>query len=83
MPYTLYVHVNDGEPFLGEIDEMPEPTAQFLVLNNPRSRDGKELRYLLDEVTQIIVPWWRINYIEVMPSEESEGVFDIFGDSTL
>lgn len=81
MPYTFYVHINDGEPFVGEVEDMPEPTTQFLVFNNPRTRDGKELRYLLDEVTQIILPWWRINYIEVMPSEESEGVFDIFGEN--
>ncbi len=81
MSFTLYVHINDGEPFLSEIDELPAPTTQFLVLNNPRQRDGKELRYLLDEVTQIILPWWRINYIEVMPSAETEDVFDIFGES--
>lgn len=81
MPVSLYVHVNDGEPFVGEVDEMPEPTSAFIIIKNPRQRDGKELRYLLDEVTQILLPWWRINYIEIMPTEESEGVFDIFGEN--
>lgn len=80
MPITLYVHINDGEPFLGEIEEYPEPTTQFLIIQNPRQRDGKDLRYLLDEVQTIILPWWRINYIEVMPSEEEDEVFTPFRD---
>ncbi|NDJ86348.1 MAG: hypothetical protein GYB66_10710 [Chloroflexi bacterium] len=76
----MYVHINDGEPFLGEVDELPDPSSQYVVFKNPRQRDGKDLRYLLSEVTSIILPWWRINYIEVMPSGEEEDVFTPFRD---
>ena len=80
MALTLYVHINDGEPFLCEVEDYPQPDANYVVMNNPRQRDGKDLRYLLDEVTTIILPWWRINYIEVMPSEEEEDIFTPFRD---
>lgn len=77
---SLYVHINDGEPLVGEVDEMPDPLSQFLVIKNPRTRDGKDLRYLLDNVTTVIMPWWRITYVELMPSGEEEEVFTPFRD---
>ncbi len=76
---SLYVHINDGEPLVGEVDELPDPTAQYLLIKNPRQRDGKDLRYLLDNVTTVLMPWWRITYVELMPSaEEEEDVFTPF-----
>ena len=80
MAITLYIHINDGEPFLGDVEDYPESSSQYIIIQNPRQRDGKDLRYLLDEVQTIILPWWRINYIEVMPSEEEEDVFTPFRD---
>lgn len=80
MPISLYVHVNDGEPFVCEIDEYPPPNANYIKIDNPRQRDGKDLRYLMDEVTTILMPMWRITYIEVIPSEEEEDIFMPFRD---
>lgn len=77
---NLYIHINDGEPFVGEVDEMPNPVSSYVLVNNPRQRDGKDLRMLLDGVTTILLPWWRINYIEVMPTGEDEEVFTPFRD---
>lgn len=77
---NLYIHVNDGEPFVGEVEEMPDPKGSYILINNPRQRDGKDLRMLLDEVTTILLPWWRVNYIEVMPTGEEEEVFTPFRD---
>lgn len=81
MAISLYVHINDGEPFVGEIEEYPPPNASYMVIQNPRRRDGKDLRYLMEEVTTIIMPMWRITYIEVMPSDEEEDIFMPFRDS--
>jgi hypothetical protein len=47
---------------------MPEPTDQIVTISNPRRRDGKDLHYLEDEVTTMIVPWHRVTFVEVMPS---------------
>jgi hypothetical protein len=68
MSTTIILHIANEEPILCEIDQMPEPTDQIVTVTNPRRRDGKDLHYLEDEVTTMIVPWHRVNFVEVMPS---------------
>jgi hypothetical protein len=46
MPITVIVHIANSDPIVGEIDEMPEPTAQFITCTNPRARDGKNIVYI-------------------------------------
>lgn len=77
--YTLLVHVANEEAVLAEVEKLPEPTDQVVFLMNPRRRDGKELHYVLPEVQTIIFPWWRINFIEIMPSGEEEEIVSPFG----
>jgi hypothetical protein len=74
MAITVIIHVANEEPVLGEIESLPEPNDQVVIVNNPRKRDGKELHYIEEEVTMMIVPWHRINFIEVLPSAEMEEV---------
>lgn len=74
MAITVIVHIANEEPVLGEIENLPEPNDQVILVNNPRKRDGKELHYIEEEVTMMIVPWHRINFIEVLPSAEMEEV---------
>jgi hypothetical protein len=71
---TLYIHIIGEEAFVGDVDELPEPNAQFILVKNPRTRDNKDLRNLLEEVQMVLLPWSRVNYIEVMPTggEEEE-----------
>lgn len=69
MSITIIVHIKNEEAVLGEIENMPAPSDQVIVMDNPRRRDGKDLHYLEDEATTIIIPWHRINFIEIMPSE--------------
>ncbi len=68
MSTTIILHIANEEPILCEIEQMPEPTDQIVTVNNPRRRDGKDLHYLEDEVTTMIVPWHRVNFVEIMPS---------------
>ena len=69
MSITVIIHITNEEAVLGEIENLPDPSDQVIVIDNPRRRDGKDLHYLEDEATTIIVPWHRINFIEIMPSE--------------
>ena len=71
---TIIVHVNSEEPIEGEVEELPESGANFVLLNNPRLRDGKDVHYLAEEVTSMIIPWHRINFIQIKPSGETEEV---------
>ncbi|RMF26499.1 MAG: hypothetical protein D6759_19595 [Chloroflexi bacterium] len=74
MPYTVLVHLTNADPMLAEIDQLPDPQDQFLVCSNPRQRDGKDLHYILPEVNTILLPWHRISFVEVLPTEEEEEV---------
>jgi len=75
MAYTVMIHIANEEPIVAELEKLPEPTDMCITALNPRLRDGKDLRYLAANVTTVIWPLSRINFIEVMPSGEEEKVF--------
>ena len=74
MAYTVLIHIANEEPILGEMEKLPEPTDTNIVVHSPRMRDGKDLRYLAPNVTQVIWPFSRVVFIEIMPSGEEEKV---------
>jgi len=81
MAITVIVHVASAEPFVAEIDDLPDPLAQILVLTNPRQRNGKPVTYIEADATRVIFPWHRISFLETMPSEEDqEDVESFFRD---
>jgi hypothetical protein len=71
---TVIVQINNEDPVVGEIDELPETTAQFVIVQNPRRRDGKDVHYLDEDVNTIIFPLHRVNFIQVMPSAGAEEI---------
>lgn len=66
MSTRVIVHIHNEDPFVAEIDELPDPQDNFIVLRNPRKRDGKQLTYINDGATAFIYPWNRISFIEIM-----------------
>jgi hypothetical protein len=73
MPMIL-LHLVGEDPVLGEIEELPSPTATSILLKSPRKRDGKDLHYIDANVTTVIWPMSRVNFIEVLPTGEEEEV---------
>jgi hypothetical protein len=71
---TVVVHIRNEEAFECELDDLPPANSQFVQVHNPRLRDGKDLHYLDEEVTSMLVPWDRINFIQIRPSGEVEEV---------
>jgi hypothetical protein len=65
------------DPFVAELEELPDPTHQTVMLTNPRRRDDRPLHYLERDTVLVIYPIHRINFIEVMPDEDVGGV-DLF-----
>ncbi len=51
MAHTVLVHMSNEDPVLAEMDELPGAQDQFITLQNPRRRDGKDLHYILVDVT--------------------------------
>ncbi len=73
MPNVL-VHIQNEDPVLCEVEKLPAPTDVSVMVRHPRRRDGKDLHYLEANVTTVIFPMHRINYIEVMPSMDEEDI---------
>jgi hypothetical protein len=78
MSNTVILHISNEEAIIAEVEKLPETNDMMVVVTNPRRRDGKDLHYLEDEVTSMIIPWHRINFIEILPTaEELEEVITI------
>lgn len=74
MPYTLIVHIKNSDPVIGETEELPSPNDTLIVVNNPRRLDGKDLHYLAENVVTVYWPIERLNFLEVISSEEEEAI---------
>jgi hypothetical protein len=64
------VHVVNDDPFVAELETLPDPRDNYLVLKNPRRRDGKRLPTVMDGVTTILFPWQRITFVELLDEPE-------------
>ena len=71
---TVLIHVLNEESVVGEIECIPEPSDQVLIVSNVRLRDGREVSYLLPETDTVVYPWTRIHCVEILPSEEEEEI---------
>lgn len=78
MSVEVIVHLHNEDPVLAEIEEMPDPSHQFVYLLNPRRRDGRPLHYVTEGATGFIFPWTRITFIEIMETEEAREVIEFF-----
>lgn len=81
MPLSLLVHLTGEDPVVIEVDDLPGPTDQWIKGVNPRRKDNKDLHYLMPEVTQVMYPTWRINFIEIMPGDEQEEIITAVRDT--
>jgi hypothetical protein len=78
--HTLLIHVANEEAIMAEVETLPLPSDQTIMCTNPRRRDGKDLHYVQSEVQTIILPWHRINFVEIMPSREEEEIISFLAD---
>ncbi len=74
MPYTLILHIQNSDPVVGEVDVLPTPADNLVIVNNPRRLDGKDVHYLADNVVTVYWPLDRLNFIEVLAGKEEEEI---------
>jgi hypothetical protein len=72
--YSLLVHIINEDPVLAEVEDLPAANDQSILLQNPRRRDGKDLHYLMANVSAMVVPMHRVSFIEIIPSEAEEKI---------
>jgi hypothetical protein len=71
---SIIIHIQNEDAILGEVDELPLPGDQSILVKNPRKRDGKDVHYIDARVTSVIWPMNRINFIEILPGDEEDQI---------
>ena len=74
MAHTVLVHILNEESVVGEVEQIPKPTDQVLIVRNVRYRDGRDVSYVLPETDTVIYPWQRIHCVEILPSKSEKEV---------
>lgn len=74
MPHKIILHISGEVPIFGEVEELPQPQDQTITVHNPRSREGKDLHYIQDDVIRVIWPIAKINFIEVLEDGEEDQI---------
>jgi hypothetical protein len=69
MAYTVILHIQNEDPLLAEMDELPKPADMFVMVSNIRKRDGSRVNNIDMEAERFMYPWTRVNFIEVLASE--------------
>jgi hypothetical protein len=80
MSLSVIVHIANEDPVVCEVESLPKATAQLITIHNPRRKDGKDLHYLEEDVSTLIIPFHRINFIQVLPSAEVDDVIGFVRD---
>jgi hypothetical protein len=80
MTHTLLFHLQNDDPFIGEVDELPGRTDQLITINNPRRKDGKDIHYLESNVISIILPVVRFTFIELISDKMEEEIVSFVKD---
>lgn len=74
MAFAIILHIS-GEPSIaGEIEELPKPTDNIIVVTNPRTKDGKDLHYIDNAAVKVIWPLVKVNFIEVLGDSSEEKI---------
>jgi hypothetical protein len=71
---TVIIHVSNEDPIMGEIDALPGQSDTLIALKNPRKKDGKDIKTLEANVSIVLFPVDRLNYVEVVTSETEEEI---------
>ena len=74
MPYSVILHITGETSVAGEIEELPKPTDNIIVVLNPRQKDGKDLHYIDHNVVRVIWPLAKVSFIEILESTEEEKI---------
>jgi hypothetical protein len=74
MAYTLLIHIIGEQTIMAEAEQLPSPSDSIVTVTNMRQRDGKDLGNVDAGTTHFIIPWSRVNFIEVLGAEEEEEI---------
>ena len=67
MRQPVFVHLAEQEIIMGDVETLPNPSDQFIILHNPLQLDGKRLSFVEEGVKTIWVPWHQILFVQLLP----------------
>ncbi|MCB8982831.1 MAG: hypothetical protein H6659_03315 [Ardenticatenaceae bacterium] len=67
---SVIVHIANEDPIVCEVESLPDAKDSNIQIHNPRRRDGMDVHYLDEDVTSVIFPMHRINFIQILPSAD-------------
>ncbi len=68
---TIQIHIANQDPIKLDVEELPKLTDIAVIGSNPRDRTERDVAWVDDGVSTIIIPWWRINLIQVLPDDSA------------
>lgn len=74
MSFTVILHIPNETSVAGEVDELPKPTDNIIVVMNPRQKDGKDLHYIDPNTAKVIWPLAKVSFIEILGDSEEEKI---------
>jgi hypothetical protein len=74
MAYTVILHIPNETSVAGEVDELPKPTDNIIVITNPRQKDGKDLHYIDHGTVKVIWPLSKVSFIEILGDAQEEKI---------
>ncbi len=81
MATTVIVHLFNEDPFVAEVEKLPDPSDAFIEVFNPRRKDGKDLLYITRGAERFLFPWHRISLVEIISGDVGqEEVIGFFRD---
>ncbi len=80
MAVQVVIHLLNDEPFTAEMEELPPPGATYLMLTNPRTREGKHVQWVTNGAFRFMFPLTRISFIEVMMSAQERDTEPFYRD---
>jgi hypothetical protein len=70
---SAVVHIHGEDAFLADLDDLPNPIHNYVLMRNIRKKDGKPLTYVSDGATAFMYSWDRITFIELMGEVSANG----------
>lgn len=66
MHQSVIVHIVGEEPIEGQIEELPQPHATFLMLKHPQKKGGRDLGWLHYHTTMLLISFAQISSVEII-----------------
>ncbi len=74
MAHTVILHISGQPSIVGEVEELPKPSDNIIIVSNPRRRDGKDVHFLEQNVVKVIWPLVQVALIEILADEAEENL---------